>query len=328
MPVVESERRADPNRAFLSGVPKMSRRTAYSLVLAPFVVMGIVAGCSGTDAGTTGDSGAPPASTTTPTTTSTPSTPATDAAAPDTSISDTGTPDAPVAFAPSQVAGLQLWLDPARGLTQAGAKVSAWADQSSAGNTVFQGNGDIQPSVGQAGSKPVLVFTAGTWLERDPATTKLDFGTDDVLVEVVVGLDSRTTALTGVLYKGLFPAPAFDGLQVFANISGDGKPGAGLDGDKLKLQGPTVLAADGKLHLIGYRRVGPRVSLRVDGAEVTTATSTARSVDSVSPLYVGGRQTGVHNAPNALGDILVFRGPVGDADVAKIEAYLKQKDGI
>ena len=308
----------------------MTHRAAHSFVLVPFVVLGVVAGCSGTDA-TAGDSGAPSATatpTTTPTTTPTPSTPPTDAAAPDTSIPDTGTPDAPVAFAPSQVAGLQLWLDPARGLTQAGAKVSAWADQSSAGNTVFQGNGDIQPSVGQAGSKPVLVFAARTWLQRDPATTKLDFGTDDVLVEVVVGLDSRTTALTGVLYKGLFPAPTFDGLQVFANISSDGKPGAGLDGDKLKLQGPTALAADGKLHLIGYRRVGARVSLRVDGVEVGSATVPARSVDSVSELTVGGRPSEVHNAPNKLGDILVYRGPVGDADVAKIEAFLKQKDGI
>jgi len=43
---------------------------------------------------------------------------------------------------------------------------------------------------------------------------------------------------------------------------------------------------------------------------------------------VGGRPSEVHNAPNKLGDILVYRGPVGDADVAKIETYLKQKDGI
>jgi hypothetical protein len=41
---------------------------------------------------------------------------------------------------------------------------------------------------------------------------------------------------------------------------------------------------------------------------------------------LGRRPSEVHNAPNKLGEFLVYGGPVGDADVAKNESYLKQKD--
>lgn len=304
----------------------MSPRSTSLFVLAPFIAMGIAVGCVGSDPTGASDSGAPTATTSTQptsTTTTTASAPATDAAVPDTFV-----PDAALPFSPSQVPGLLLWLDPAAGVTQTGGKVSAWSDQSPSQNHVAQTDGALQPTLGAAGSKPVLVFTATNWLGRDAATTMLNFTAVDVLVECVVGVDATSTALTGVLYKGTFESPTFDGLQLYANLSGDGKPGAGLDGDKLLLRSPNVVAADGKLHLLGYRRVGSRISFRVDGTEVATATVPARSVDTVSPLTVGGRASGVHSAPHKLGDVVVYRGTLPDSDMTKIEAYLKQKDGI
>ncbi len=283
----------------------MSPRSTSLFVLPPFIAMGIAVGCVGSDPTGTSDSGAPTATTSTqPTATTTTS--ATDAAVPDTFVPDTSVPDA-APFSPSQVSGLQLWLDPAAGLTQTGGKVSTWADQSASGNTVSQADGALQPTVGTAGSKPVLVFTATNWLGRDAATTRLDFASSDVLVECVVGIDTTSTVLTGVLYKGTFESPTFDGLQLYGNLSRDGKPGGGLDGDKTLLTSPNVVAADGKLHLLGYRRVGSRVSFRVDGTEVATATVPARAVDTVSPLTVGGRANGVHSAPHKLGDVVIYR---------------------
>jgi len=305
----------------------MTPRSASLLLLAPLVAMGIAVGCVGSDPATASDSGAPTATTTTQPTATTTTTAATDAAVADTFVPDTSVPDA-APFSPSQVTGLQLWLDPAAGLTQTGGKVSSWSDQSPSRNNVIQTDGALQPTVGTAGSKPVIVFTAATWLGRDAAMTNLDFATSDLLVECVVGIDTASTALTGVLYKGTFDAPTFDGLQLYANLSRDGKPGGGLDGDKAQLLSPNALATDGKLHLLAYRRVGSRLSFRVDGTEVATATVTPRSIDSVSPLTVGGRASGVHNAPNKLGDVLIYRGAVADTDLTKIEAYLKQKDGI
>ena len=305
----------------------MTRRSASLFFLAPIVAMGVAVGCIGGDSPTSRDSGAPTASTTPQPTSTTSTTGTTDAAVADAFVADTSVPDA-APFSPAQVTGLQLWLDPAAGVTQTRGRVSAWSDQSASRNSVTQTAVELQPTVGMASSKPVLVFTAGTWLGRDAAMTTLDFAASDVLVECVVGRDTPSSALTGILYKGTFEEPTFDGLQLYANLSQDGKPGGGLDGDKTQLVSSRAIAADGKRHLLAYRRVGSRVSFRVDGIEVATATTPPRSVDTVSPLTVGGRASGVHSAPHKLGDVLIYRGAVADTDLTKIEAYLKQKDGI
>lgn len=309
------------------------KRTLVSLVLVPFAAAGIVVGCVGDDPATGGDAGTTPTGTTT---TTSPTATATDAAVPDTSTppdaatTDAAT-DAPPPFSPADVTGLVLWLDPASGVTTAGGKVSAWRDRSASAITVSQTTATNQPSIGSVGSKPVVTFGATSWLEALGATvgTKLDVGTADILVEYVVATDSATaTALTGVLYKASFDGAPYDGLQLYGNLGGGGKPGAGLAGVDLVLTSPSGNTADGKLHVVGFRRAGTRLSLRYDGAEVTSGTMAVRSVDNTRPLYVGGRPDGVHNADHKVGDVLVFRGAVGDADVAKIEAFVKQKNGI
>ena len=310
------------------------KRTLVSLVLVPFAAAGIVVGCVGDDPATGGDAGTTPTGTTT---TTSPTATATDAAVPDTSTpppdaatTDAAT-DAPPPFSPTNVAGLVLWLDPSNGLTSTGGKVTAWADRSTSAITVSQTAAASQPSVGSVGSKPVVAFGATSWLESAGATvgTKLDFGTGDVLVEYVVATDSAAaTALTGVLYKASFDTSPFDGLQLYGNLGGGGKPGAGLAGVDLALTSPSGNTADGKLHVVGFRRAGTRLSLRYDGAEVASSTMAVRSVDNTRALYVGGRPDGTHGAAHKVGDVLVYKGVVADADVAKIEAFVKQKSGI
>lgn len=308
-------------------------RTLVSLVLVPFAAAGIVVGCVGDDPASSGDAGTTPTGTTT---TTSPTATATDAAVPDTSTppdaatTDAAT-DAPPPFSPTNVAGLVLWLDPTSGLTSAGGKVSAWADRSTSAITVSQTAAASQPSVGSVGSKPVVAFGATSWLEAAGATvgTKLDFGTGDVLVEAVVSVDAPTGApLTGVLYKGPAGGPTFDGLQLYGNLGGGGKPGGGLDGATLQLTAPSGNTADGKLHMLGFRRAGTKLSLRYDGAEVAMSTMAARSTDNTLSLLVGGRPDGVHGAPHKTGDVLIYKGTVSDADVARIEAFMKQKSGI
>lgn len=307
-------------------------RTLVSLVLVPFAAAGIIVGCVGDDPATTGDAGTTPTGTTT---TTSPTATATDAAVPDTSTppdaatTDAAT-DAPPPFSPTNVAGLALWLDPTSGLTSAGGKVSAWADKSPSAITVSQTAAASQPSVGSVGSKPVVAFGATSWLEAAGATvgTKLDFGTGDVLAEYVISVDAPTTALTGVLYKGPGNGPNFDGLQLYGNLSRDGKAGAGLAGVDLVLTSPSGNTADGKLHVVGFRRAGTRLSLRYDGAEVSSSTMATRSVDNTLSLLVGGRPDGTHGAAHKIGDVLVYKGAIADADVARIEAFVKQKSGI
>lgn len=308
-------------------------RTLVSLVLVPFAAAGIVVGCVGDDPASGGDAGTTPTGTTT---TTSPTGTATDAAVPDTSTppdaatTDAAT-DAPPPFSPTNVAGLVLWLDPTSGLTSAGGKVSAWADKSPSAITVSQTTAASQPSVGSVGSKPVVAFGATTWLEAAGAAvgTKLDFGVGDVLAEYVISVDAPTgVPLTGVLYKASFDTSPYDGLQLYGNLGGSGKAGAGLDGVNLALTSPSGNTADGKLHVVGFRRAGTRLSLRYDGAEVVSSTMAVRNVDNTRALYLGGRPDGTHGAPHKVGDVLVYKGAIADADVARIEAFMKQKSGI
>ena len=137
-------------------------------------------------------------------------------------------------------------------------------------------------------------------------------------------------ALTVVLSK--FPDVAsspFEGLQVFANLAGGGRPGAGLAGEGLMLTasaGSTV--ADGKLHVLALRRAVNPLTLRLEGTQVAAMTATARSVDSVSPLQVGGRAAITHNFANKLADVLIYRGAVSATDFASLEGFVRTKNGI
>ncbi|MBK6465376.1 MAG: hypothetical protein IPF92_30885 [Myxococcales bacterium] len=298
---------------------------------------GVFAGCVG-DSPVAADGGAPTATATGTGTTPVPDASVKDTSAPDTSVPDTSTPDtsapdAPVAFDPKAVPGLALWLDPAEGVTDTAGKVSAWADKSPAGLAVAQATAANQPAKGNLGGKPVLVFSDSTWLASPAATVgnKLDFGVGDLTVVVVCSMEPTTSnVLAGVLYKVPDVAvPPFDGLQVYGNLAGGGRPGAGLAGEGLILTasaGSTV--ADGKLHVLALRRAGNALTLRLDGTQVAAMTATARSVDSVSPLQVGGRAAITHNFANKLADVLIYRGAVSATDFASLEGFVRTKNGI
>lgn len=241
--------------------------------------------------------------------------------------------DAPAAFDPKSIPGLVLWLDPAAGVTETGGKVSAWKDQSASSITVTQTNAANQPAKGNVGGKPVIAGTATTWLEASGTAvgTKLDFGDGDMLAELVVSTEVTSVGLGGVLYKVIEDVAPYDGLQMYGNISLDGKPGIGLDGDSLLLKAAAGNMADGKLHLVGFRRSGDRLYLSLDGvAGVATppSSSNKRAVDNTSPLRVGGRPSGVHSIVHKLGDVVIYKGAVAPAQVTELEAYLKAKNGI
>lgn len=296
---------------------KNTTRTVTALLLA---ASGYATGCIG-DPATSIDAGTPAVEA------------GTDASGPDTSVPtpDASQPDAPPTFNPKQVAGLAMWLDPGAGITDVAGNVSAWADVSGAGLTVTQATPANQPTKGTVNSKPVLVFSATSWLEATGAAlgAKLDFGTSDLTVEYVCAVDAPSQAFTGLLVKSpdVKTAP-YDGLQAYGNLGGGGKPGAGLDGQGLMLTANSGNTADGKLHLLGFRRVGAKLSLRLDGAELLASTVVVRNVDNVGPLWVGGRADFVHSAPNKTGDILIYKGSVSDTDVARVETFLKAKNGI
>lgn len=237
---------------------------------------------------------------------------------------------APPLVDPKSIPGLVLWLDPASGVTETAGKVSAWKDSSASAITVTQPTAANQPSKGTVGGKPVLVGTASTWLEASGVDvgTKLDLGDGDMLAAYVISLDLPSNALGGVLYKTADSAP-YNGLQLYGNITLDGKPGAGLNGDDLLVKSPSGDMGDGKLHLVGYHKFGTEVYVSVDGVTTIARISAPKKViDNTSPLQVGGRPSGIHSLSHRLGDVLVYKGSIFTPQVEAIHRFLKAKNGI
>ncbi len=296
-------------------------RLVVSLVLS---AAGVVAGCVG-DSPVATDGGAPTATATGTGTTTAPL----DASVKDVSVPDTSViPDAIVAdaapFTPKAVAGLALWLDPSAGVvTEASGKVSTWADQTGT-ITLLQPNAANQPAKWSVNSKPALSFSSRQWLDA-AVGTKLDFGTGDALVEVVCAVDAPGQGFTTVLYK--VPEYSYVGLQMYA-LGGAGKAAGGLDQENLELTAASGNTADGRLHVLGFRRAGTRISLRVDGAEVASRVIATRNVDNTALLSVGGRVNGAYSSPNKLADVIIYKGSVTDLEMTAVETYLKLKNGI
>jgi len=232
---------------------------------------------------------------------------------------------------PRSIPGLVLWLDPSAGVTETGGKVSAWKDTSASGITVTQPTPANQPTKGSVGGKPVIVGGPTTWLEAagPDVGTKLDFGTSDVFAGFVVSIEPSAAGLGGVFYKAVEDAPPYAGLQMYGNVSLDGKPGIGLDGDTLLAKSPTGNMGDGKLHLVTYWRLGDDVFLNVDGVGAFgNNVGPKKVVDNASPLRVGGRPSGVHSIAHRLGDVLVYKGTLTFDQVAAVQVFLKAKNGI
>lgn len=241
-------------------------------------------------------------------------------------------PDAAPTFDPKSIAGLVLWLDPATGVTESAGKVSAWKDSSASGITVSQPTAANQPTKATVNGKPIILGTPTTWLEASNTEvgTKLDFGDGDMFVAYVVAVDLPSVALGGVLYKTVGTSP-YNGLQLYANISGDGKPAIGLDGDTLLLKSPSGNMGDGKLHVVSFQRYGMTLFLRVDGVAAWAtppATDNKRVVDNTSPLDIGGRPSGVHSLSHKLGDVLIYKSSPTSVEIQALETFLKTKNGI
>jgi hypothetical protein len=263
--------------------------------------------------------------------------PATDAGAPDGSVLGTLT-------------GLALWLDAAKGVTQSGGAVSAWADQTGHHNDAAQATAALQPTYSAAAvhGLPAVHFdnvasgaSAGDEVVIADATS-LQWGTGDFYVAVVARFDNNFSsgkdeqAVACLFSKVIFSASA-PGLLFTGNIVGgiEQVNQVGL-GASTSLTGPAgwvytnTAYNDDSPHVFAAQRASGALSLRVDGAAVG---STSPDADDVSnpgtPVEIGGQNSGIGiRLDGDIAEMLAVGGALSTTDRSSIESYLRSKYGL
>jgi hypothetical protein len=222
-------------------------------------------------------------------------------------------------WSPSLLNGLVLWLDPDRGLASP-AGITKWSDQSPAGNDAVAVDAPA-PSIvttrnGHAG---VHFASAGGYFDLGDSAS-LRWGTSPFVIELVTRFGQ---APNSVLYKKHDDSgPPYLGALLGASSR---VVVAWLEQGCVVQNQPGEFFDNDTWHVIGMRRDGNGLELRIDGA-----------VDNSQPhapfdISVPGQHAtigGSTNGGSIEGDIAEFVIFVGDdslADAARLEAYLKVK---
>ena len=205
------------------------------------------------------------------------------------------------AFTPASLPGLILWLRADLGITLAGAKVSAWADQSGNGADFAQGVDAFRPtyvaSNTSMGNKPSMTFTSGTL-----GLSRTDFALG--LGAVTMGVFYRRSALTTAA-RVFGPASAAGGNF---NLVTNG------------VTGFDVTQTDGGSNIV---RVSPdAVSTNYSRIAAVNAASAATVDPVVYTNGVAGGSALLSTAVNgSIGAGLWYTGYVFEGDVTEVFAY-------
>lgn len=239
--------------------------------------------------------------------------------------------------------GLVLWLESETGvdLSQASTK---WVDQSGNANDAVRPSSCGRPdrNAETLNGHDALGFHEFECLEI-PDAVSLQWGTGDFYVGAVARnfANTATSATTGTTFTyqdGSFLRKRFG--EVYSKIPSLFGPGpaivfndwtdrsrkivGSLDSSQM-VRVPNVYAEPA--HLIGLRRKGTVIELRIDGTVASQVPDAGAPIDVSTvgtPIAIGGRP-GLTNFVGSIWEIVAIKGAVGDAELATFEAYAKSK---
>jgi hypothetical protein len=214
-----------------------------------------------------------------------------------------------------------MWMEGDQGVALTGGNVASWTNEAPNGVAVTACPSALLTTVSSAANGHAAVhFNLNCMTASDD--TSLHWGTDDFIVEAVVRLEANSTA-SGVLWnKGVgFSLLAVPGAQSVAyNFSGGG----------VVANAGSPISADGVFHVVGIRRVGSSLQVRVGGQAMGTATlaGTEDGTQAGQPLYLGVLAPQYATLTGFVGDVaelVAVHGTTSDANVAKLESYFTTK---
>lgn len=249
-------------------------------------------------------------------------------------------PDGAVAFSPSQLTGLVLWLDAGKGVVSTSNAVSGWQDQSSAGNNAVQLTTTRQPTLvaSSINGLPTIHFDGTNSVMSVADSNSLAWGTDDFTIAVVTKFNNAQANYAAFYTKQQENISPYVGASIWANFpspSQSTKFGLQLDANTGHYITSTATGLNDNMpHLLIGHRSGTMLEIRINGTQDTMA-NTATTLNATATgysLFIGGHITGGNTVIQALsGDIaemLAIHGPLTDTEMGKLETYLKTKYGL
>lgn len=252
----------------------------------------------------------------------------------------TSPPDAAAPVAPT-LANAVVWLDAGRGVTLAGARVSAWTDGTSSHNDAHQTTDANRPTLVMSAiaGRPALRFeeARGTFLEIADAAS-LQFGTRGFTIAIVAANRKKTVGrghgggVSTVVGKPQLPntAPeiAFHLNWFTSETTDDGTKfhfgvGEGLPGIESAKDG----YGDGSAHVFAARVTpanGMTMELRVDGNVAGTSSGGAVDVSLVGQPFRIGSTYG-QSVEGDVAEVVIVRGEMATADLVQLETYFRAK---
>ncbi|GLW28314.1 LamG-like jellyroll fold domain-containing protein [Actinoplanes regularis] len=149
---------------------------------------------------------------------------------------------------------------------------------------------------------PRVVLQGGNTPDLNPGTRPIRYGAGVLLSP------TQTDSGENILQKGY----STGGGQYKLQVDGDsGRPSCGFGDDVVYLAHSRVSIADGNWHSLECRRLGPTLSILVDGVlQGAVAVPLTLGVDTVEPLTVGAKGAGTNNDQfhGTLDDVWVYIG--------------------
>jgi hypothetical protein len=229
---------------------------------------------------------------------------------------------------------LVFWFDPTS-LVVANGKVTRWKDLSDSGNDAVQPVVDLQPSFTASGiaGLPSATFGRPVTFLRLYDSPSLQWGRDDFLVLVVERATNETTAVNAMLYQKTADAP-YDGASLYLNPEHPVPTklaAAQVSGGTYVLStAPPATFVDGNVHLLGSRRAGSTLEVRVDGAlssslvspQVASTDVSAPGLDAIIGHNGYAPRPEFQQVHGDIAEMVGVRGAVSDGELAALEQYL------
>jgi hypothetical protein len=220
-------------------------------------------------------------------------------------------------FVPTNLSGLILWLRADLGVTQAGT-VTAWADQSAAGNNFAPGTGPgFSASGGPLPSQPAITFN-GT-------TQQLLNGTLAAPLSKTLVVVAKTTATSAAQYMAMFSGGAANGI--FLNV-GNVANKRNLVIVGVNNESDATANASTAWEAWVVSDTAALRSLRVNGAahslDVNNDTESAASPGASLGSYIAGS---VHWG-GSMWEVMAFNRVLNGTEIGQLEGYIQATTGI
>jgi hypothetical protein len=253
--------------------------------------------------------------------------------------------DAPPPFTPANIQSqLAFWFDPGS-LVPLNGLVTKWSDRSGNGNDAVQAVTSYEPAYTQSGigGLPSATFTGPVTFLAIADVPSMQWGTSDFFIVAVVRATADTRSGEAMVYQKTGPAP-YDGASLYLNAD---KPGgfttlcaaqvSGGAGQYVVSLPPPATYVDSSVHVLGARRSGNTLEIRVDGQVSNAVTNAAIGTTNVSSpnfdAIIGQNGYGTPSAEfqqvhGDVAEMIGVRGSLDPATASNLEHYLMARYGV